>query len=105
MSETPTPPRNHDPLREALNLSGQAQHVTEETAQKILRFLEQSAPVRRIRASQIVSAVIGSVGLALFLVGIEQAAQDIPVVDNAYGSIGMGLAFLLISGLLLRKLG
>jgi hypothetical protein len=84
---------------------GQATHLTEETGRRLLSFVESSAPVRRLRASHFASAVIGSVGLALFLVGVEQIAQDLPLVDNGYGSVGVGLVFLILSGLLLRKLG
>ena len=83
---------------------GQAQQVTEETAQKLLHAIEGSQPIRRLRASQIVSGILGAVGLALFLVGIEGVAKDIPVVSNAYGSIAIGLVLLAATGLLLRKL-
>jgi hypothetical protein len=97
MNEPPAAGRR-DPLL-------QATHMTEETAQKLVTFLEHSAPVRRLRASQVLSALIGSMGLALFLVGVEQAAQDIPIISNPYGSIGVGLVLLVATGLLLRKLG
>jgi hypothetical protein len=82
----------------------QAQQMTEETAQKLLRFVESAEPVRRIRASQLASGVLGAVGFALFVVGVERAAQDIPIVSNAYGSIVVGLVLLAATGLLLRKL-
>jgi hypothetical protein len=77
--------------------------MTEETAQKLLSFLEESAPVRRLRASHLASGFLGAVGFALFVVGVEQAAQDLPVVSNAYGSIGVGIVLLVATGLLLRK--
>jgi uncharacterized protein (DUF952 family) len=82
----------------------QATQITEETAQKLLRFIENTEPVRRLRTSQIASGLLGAVGFALFVVGVERAAQDLPVVDNAYGSIGVGLLLLVVTGLLLRKL-
>lgn len=82
----------------------QATQMTEETAQKLLRFVENTEPVRRLRGSQIASGLLGAVGFALFVVGVERAAQDLPVVDNAYGSIGVGLLLLVATGLLLRKL-
>jgi uncharacterized protein (DUF952 family) len=82
----------------------QATHMTEETAQKLLLFLESSEPVRRIRASQLATGVLGAVGFALFVVGVERAAEDIPVVSNAWGSIGVGFLLLAATGLLLRKL-
>ncbi|HLF78239.1 MAG TPA: hypothetical protein VJB57_12195, partial [Dehalococcoidia bacterium] len=82
----------------------QAQQMTEETAQKLLRFVESSEPVKRIRASQLASGFLGAVGFALFIVGVERAAEDIPLISNAYGSIAVGLVLLLATGLLLRKL-
>jgi len=82
----------------------QAQHLTEETAQKLLTLLENSAPVRRLRGSQVASALLGSVGFALFIVGVERAAADIPIISNAYGSIFVGIVLLVATGLLLRKL-
>ena len=81
----------------------QATQMTEETAQKLLRFIENTEPVQRLRASQIVSGFLAAVGFALFVVGVEQAAQDFPVVSDPYGSIGVGVVLLLVTGLLLRK--
>jgi len=82
----------------------QATQMTEETAQKLLRFVENTEPVRRLRASQIASGLLGAVGFALFVVGVERAAQDLPIVENAYGSIAVGILLLVATGLLLRKL-
>ena len=81
----------------------QATQMTEETAQRLLRFVENTEPVKRLRASQIASAFLGAVGFALFVVGVERAAEDIPVVSDPYGSIGVGVLLLLVTGLLLRK--
>jgi hypothetical protein len=78
--------------------------MTEETAQKLLRFIENTGPVRRLRASQLLTGVLGAVGFALFVVGVERAAEDIPIVSNAYGSIGVGIVLLAATGLLLRRL-
>lgn len=60
--------------------------------------------MRRIRASQLASGLLGGVGFALFIFGVERAAEDIPLISNPYGSIGVGLVLLLATGLLLRKL-
>lgn len=81
-----------------------AGQMTEETAQRLLRFVEGTAPLRRLRTSQLASGLLGAVGFALFVVGIERAAEDVPVVSNAYGSIAVGPALLVATGLLLRKL-
>ncbi len=82
----------------------QLTELTEETAQKLLRAIERSQPIQRLRASQLLTAVLGTVGLALFLVGVEKAAGDIPVISNAYGSIAVGVILLAATGLLLRRL-
>jgi len=92
MNQPPTGTPHRDPI-----------HLTEETAQKLLGLVDKSAPVQRLRASQLASGFLGAVGFALFVVGVEQAAQDIPVIENAYGSIGVGIVLLLVTGLLLRK--
>jgi hypothetical protein len=78
--------------------------ITEETAQRLIRTIESSNPVQRLRGSQVATGVVGATGLALFLVGVERAAEDIPVVENAYGSIIVGLLLLAITGLFVRKL-
>jgi hypothetical protein len=82
-----------------------ARTISEETAQKLIHTIERADPIRRIRASQAATAIIGAIGFALFVVGVEQAAQDFPVIDNAYGSIAVGLVCLAITGALLRRLG
>jgi uncharacterized protein (DUF952 family) len=91
------PESRRDPITHATQL-------TEETAQKLLRFVENTEPVRRLRASQLATGLLGAVGFALFVVGVERAAEDIPLVSNAYGSIGVGLLLLAATGLLLRRL-
>jgi hypothetical protein len=81
-----------------------AQHLTEETAVKLIHAFERSQPIRRIRGSEIVSAFLGAVGFALFLVGVERAAEDIPVLSNPYGSIIAGVFILAAAGVLIRRL-
>jgi len=77
--------------------------ITEETAQKLVRAIEGSHPVRAIRGSQIATAVVGTIGLALFLVGIENAVQDIPIVENGWGAMVVGLILLAAAGALIRR--
>jgi hypothetical protein len=67
--------------------------------------MERSQPVRLLRASHVASGVCGAIGFALFVVGVERAAEDIPVISNPYGSIAVGFVLLCATGLLLRKLG
>ncbi len=78
--------------------------ISEDTAQRLIRTIESSNPVRRLRSSQVATGIVGATGLALFLVGVERAAADIPIVENAYGSILVGLILLAITGLFVRKL-
>jgi hypothetical protein len=81
-----------------------AQHLTEDTAQRLIHAFEQSQPVRRIRGSEIATAMLGAVGFALFFVGIERAAEDVPLISNPYGSILAGIAILAVAGGLIRRL-
>ena len=81
--------------------------LSEDTARRLLEALDRTgelAPVRRIRNSEVASAFLGAVGLALFIIGVENAAADIPVVSNAYGSIAVGLVLLSLTGALLARL-
>ncbi|MEX0683999.1 MAG: hypothetical protein WD904_12725 [Dehalococcoidia bacterium] len=78
--------------------------VTEETAQKLIRTIEGSQPIRRIRSSQIATAFLGTIGFALIIVGIERAASDIPIIENEWGSIVVGLILLAATGLLVRRM-
>jgi hypothetical protein len=82
--------------------------LTEQTARRLIDALDRTGatrPVRLIRGHQVVSAFLGAIGLALFVVGIERAAADIPFVSNAYGSIFVGLLLLITTGALLTRLG
>ena len=83
---------------------GEARALSEETAARLIRLFESSRPVRTIRGSQVASGFVGAVGLALFVLGIERASEDIPVLDNAWGSIIVGLILLATAGALLRRL-
>ena len=85
-----------------------ARALSEETARRLIDTLDRRGawtPVRRIRSSQIATAVLGSIGAALLFVGVENAAQDIPFVSNAWGSIFIGLVLLAATGTLLARLG
>ena len=98
MPDTPSPEQ----------IAAISRQVTEGTAQRLLHVLERagsSDPVRRVRSSQLASALLGTIGLALFIVGVENAAADIPVLSNAYASICVGLVLLATTGLLLQLLG
>jgi hypothetical protein len=81
--------------------------LTEETARRLIDRLDRTgalSPIRRIRSSEIASAIVGAIGLALFIAGVENAAADVPVVSNAWGSIAVGLVLLALTGALLTRL-
>jgi len=85
----------------------QPRELTEDTARRLIDTLDRTGaltPLRRIRSSEIASAILGAVGLALFIVGVENAASDIPVISNAWGSIAVGLVLLAFTGALLTRL-
>jgi hypothetical protein len=91
----------------AARLIDPTREITEETARRLVDALDRTGamtPIRRIRGNQVASAILGAVGLALFIVGVENAASDIPVISNAYGSIVAGLILLAITGALLTRL-
>jgi hypothetical protein len=81
-----------------------AQQMTEDTARRLIGALESSAPIRHIRGSQIISALLATLGLALVLTGIEIVVQNTSYLDNGWGAIVLGLGLLFVSGLLLQKL-
>ncbi len=83
---------------------GEVRALTEDTAQKLMRLFESSQPVRTLRGSQVASGFVGAIGFALFVVGVEHAADDVPIVDNAWGSIIVGLILLAAAGAVLRRL-
>ncbi len=71
-------------------LAAASRQLSEETAEKLLKTLQRTGltrPVYQIRNSQIASALLGTIGLALFIVGVEKVADDVPVLSNGYASI------------------
>lgn len=81
--------------------------MTEDTARKLIDVMERTGerlPLEHIRRNEAASAVLGTVGIALFIVGVENAASDIPVISNAWGSMLVGLILLAVTGALLTRL-
>src|SRR4051812_34629652 len=94
--EAPGAPRSN-PLRHV----GTAQQLSEDTARRLISAIEGSAPVKHIRANQIFSALLGTVGAALVFSGIEIMVQNTSYLDNGWGAVVLGLALLFVSGLML----
>ena len=97
--EAPDSPRTN-PLRRV----EAAQQVTEETARRLIGALESSAPIRHIRGSQIVSALLATLCLALVLTVIEIIVKITSYLDKGWVAVLLGLGLLFVSGLLLQKL-
>jgi hypothetical protein len=96
----PSPERPKRPAPDALY---GVKDLTEDTAQKLVRAIEGSHPVRTLRGSQVATAVVGTVGFALFLVGIENAIAEIPVLENGWAAMFVGLILLAAAGVLIRR--
>ncbi len=74
--------------------------LADKTANKIVELLGKTAPVRKIRSSQIASAIIGISGFALVVDGVGKVFYFLP----GWGSIILGILLLAISGALLKLL-
>ena len=104
MAETPQQPAEPErPRRPGPDALSGMRDITEDTAQKLVRALEGSHPVRAIRGNQIATAIVGTVGFGLFLVGLENAAADIPIIENGWGAMLVGLVLLAAAGVLIRR--
>ena len=74
--------------------------LIDETADKVVAMLGNHRPIRIIRRSQILSAVLGAIGFALFIDGIIKLFADWPAAI----SLLAGLILLLVTGLLIKNL-
>jgi hypothetical protein len=96
----------------------QAKPITEENAKKLIALLANTPkdtvsksmefakkPVYTIRNNQIFASLIGTGGLVIFALGLENLISNIPQLSSPLVLIGIGLFLLLISGLTLKKLG
>jgi hypothetical protein len=74
--------------------------MVDEIADRVVEAIGKPRPVQVIRNSQIISAIFGAAGLALFLVGVEKVFAAL----SGWTSILIGVVLLAISGALLAKL-
>mgnify|MGYP001560940870 CR=1 FL=1 len=74
--------------------------LVDEIAEKVVEFLGKNKPIRRIRNSQILSALIGAVGFALFIDGIVKLFANF----SGWVSLAVGFVLMAVTGLLLRNL-
>ena len=74
--------------------------LVDEVAQKVVELLGKHPPIRRIRNSQILSALIGAIGFALFIDGIVKLFANF----SGWTSLIVGFLLMAVTGLLLRNL-
>lgn len=90
------------------------QNLTPETAEKLISMLSGKTqvnpleiakkPVIHIQNSQIIAGILGTTGLVIFALGIENMINNIPQLGSPLIEIVLGLVLLSISGLFLKKL-
>lgn len=96
----------------------QSKPISEESAKKLIDLMASAPkdsmnksvefakkPIYTIRSNQIVAGLVGSAGLIIFALGVENLISNIPQLSSPFVLIGIGLFLLLISGLTLKKLG
>lgn len=74
--------------------------IADEVAERVIGIIGKPKPIQKIRNSQIVSAIVGTAGLALFLVGVEKVF----VFLSGWHSILLGITLMAFSGVLFTKL-
>lgn len=74
--------------------------VADEIAHHVVELLGKTRPIARIRGSRIISAVIGLMGITMFILGIQQIFGFLSPKEL----IAYGLVLLTISGTLLSRL-
>lgn len=74
--------------------------LIDKAAQKIIDHLGKYPPIQRVRGSQVISALCGAIGFALFITGIEKLIGDLP----GWISLGVGLTLMIVAGALFQKL-
>lgn len=91
--------------------------ITEDTARRLVDLLTKTPintatksielakkPVLQIRNNQILVGILGTSGLVIFALGIENLISTIPSLSSPLIEIIIGLILLSVSGLLLKKL-
>lgn len=83
-----------------INKLSEPEKLADEITERIIDTIGRPAPVQKIRNSQVLSAIIGAAGLALFLVGVEKVFSFL----SGSVSILFGIVLMAVSGVLLTKL-
>jgi len=82
------------------NLKKEEQELLDKTTERVLETLGKSRPIKQIRKSQIMSAMAGAIGFALFIDGALKLFENF----SAWSSLLMGLVLMFATGLLIQNL-
>jgi len=76
------------------------ERLADKATHKSIKYIGKTSPVKKIRRSKIISAIIGVTGFALIIDGVSKVFYFLP----GWGAILLGLFLLVISGAMLRFL-
>jgi len=74
--------------------------LIDKVAQRVVDTMGRTLPVRRVRKSQLLSALVGVVGFALFINGVEGLFSNLP----DWVLVTTGFVLMALTGLLLQNL-
>jgi len=74
--------------------------LADELVERISELLGKATPVKKIRSSQIFSALVGVIGFSIFVAGIDKLVDEIPVMTLLI----IGFVLMIISGALIKNL-
>lgn len=74
--------------------------LIDKIANRIVVLVGNNLTIKRVRKSQLLSALVGAVGFALFVSGIEDMFASFP----DWALVSMGLILMTLTGLLLQNL-
>ena len=86
-------------MNDQLNTDSQDELV-DKIANKVVVLVGNNFPVKRIRKSQLLSALVGVIGFALFVSGIEDMFSSLP----DWALVSVGFVLMAFTGLLLQNL-
>lgn len=78
----------------------QQEKIEDRVAERVIEALGKTYIIRRLRSSHILSGLIGIIGLALLLAGVEKIFANL----SGLASVILGLLLLTLSGVLFHTL-
>lgn len=76
------------------------ERLVDRIAERVTTILGRAIVFRKVRKSQVLTAVVGAVGFALFTAGVVKMTAELP----GWASVTAGLLLMALSGFLLRNL-